>query len=84
MMYTASASKGTHATKLSNNTTGFRGPKRAPYLLMTVIAVTMALCATTQVLAIKLNNTILPPLSLTIDDALQYLSRASNKNIDEK
>lgn len=84
MMYTASASKGTHATKLTKNATGSRGPKRAPYLLMTVIAVTLALCATTQVFAIKLNNTILPPLSLSIDDALQYLSRASNKHLDEK
>lgn len=52
---------------------------RAPYLAMSLLVITAAICATTQVLASKLNNTIIPPLSLSLDDALQYLSRASNK-----
>ena len=54
--------------------------RRAPFVLMTLIIITAVICATTQVLAKKLNRSAyLPPISLSIDDALQYLSRASNK-----
>lgn len=79
-----SKKKGTNATKICPTNTNSRGAKRASKLIMTVIAVTLALCGTTQVFAYKLNETILPPLSLTIDDALKYIARASNKQLDDK
>lgn len=52
---------------------------RVPYLLMSLLVLTAAICATTQVLASKLNRTHFAPLSLSLDDALEYLSRSPNK-----
>lgn len=81
MSTVATISKGTHAIKKvsapsqSGSSNVVRLTIRTPLVIMTVLAVTLALCATTQVLASKLNRTILPPLSLlSLDDALAYLS----------
>jgi len=52
---------------------------RVPYLLMSLLVLTAAICATTQVLASKLNRTEFAPVSLSLDDALEYLSRSSSK-----
>lgn len=57
--------KGTHANKSMT---------RTPLAVATIVCVTLALCATTQVLCSKLNKTVLPPLSLSLENALSYLS----------
>ena len=71
--------KGTHANKTlvsgcGSSGSSSRGNKRSPFVLATVVAVSLALCATTQVLCSKLNKTIMPPLSLSLEDAFAYLS----------
>ena len=80
--------KGTNSTKSSvtgSNGSTARSNKRSPLVLVTVIAVSLALCATTQVLCSKLNKTILPPISLSLEDALEYLStRTSDETLDAK
>jgi len=60
------------------NTTKFAST-RVPYLVMSLLVIVAALCATTQVLASKLNRTNFAPLSLSLDDALEYLSRSPSK-----
>ena len=65
-------------SKANNIVTAKFASTRVPYLLMSIIVITAALCATTQVLASKLNRTHFAPLSLSLDDALEYLSRSSS------
>ena len=59
MSSTASTSmkKGTHATMIS---TGGNYIRRAPALVVSVLAVSLALCATSQVFCSKLNKTVMP------------------------
>ena len=76
--------KGTHANKSSiigSCPTGTKvrsGKLSSPYVIVTLVAVSLALLATTQVvLCGTLNKALLPPLSLSLDDALAYLSSRS-------
>lgn len=90
MMSSASTpmKKNTHATKSSicpnGNFNTSRSGRKAPIMLISILAVILALCATTQVLCSRLNKTIIPPLTLSFDDALEYLVHTSNKHLDEK
>lgn len=70
--------KSTHATitlstvgsALASRSSG----KRTPLLVVSVLAVTLALCATTQVLCSGINKTMMPPFAISFEDALEYLS----------
>jgi hypothetical protein len=74
---------------MTNTTSGLKkkcpqpsSTKRSPVALASVVCLSLALCATTQVLCSSLNKTILPPMTLTLDDALAYLRSSGAESLE--
>jgi len=57
--------------------------RRAPALLVSVLAVSLALCATSQVFCSRMNQAVMPSIWLSLDEAFESLSARHNNESTE-